>query len=482
MPLTNLSANPFNNRRLRLLAIALPLLLSACQSYRDVDGAAAQAQLPLTTQFAAEGRISAEQPVAQWWAQLQDAQLDKLIATALAHNHDIRIAAASLEESRALLRQARANRLPTLDARVGGQRDKVPEAFAVGRPQAIMETWQAGFDTAWEVDLFEGRLGNAVQLGRAQAQAREADLHAIQVSIAAEVATTYIALRGNQYLLQVARSNAGVQQQTHELTRTLEEVGQGDTLDVARAEAQLALTEAQIPALEAEVQVSLNRLGVLTGQGKGALDTTLAEPRSLPGLPAMIGVGQPLDLLRRRPDIRSAEALLRGSVAEYNIAVADLYPRIVFTGSLGYLASDWSDLGRSETQTFAFAPALQWGGLNQGRAQARIAAADARTTGQLAVFEQRVLRALEETASALERFTQEEARRLRLLAAAQASTQAASFARERFELGSGDFLNVLDAQRSQLDVDAQLAQSETQLLLNLVAIYRVLGGGWETAQ
>lgn len=465
-----------------LSTLGLAAFLSACHSYLDVEQASTLATLPDTpATLALEGRLQAAAPVAEWWEQMQDPQLQALIDYALTHNRELAQAEASLSESRAILGQARAALLPTLDASVGTQRDQVPAAINPLRP-ATLQTYDAGLDVAWEADLFTGRLGNAVKAGRATLEEREAALEAAQVSVAAETASAYVALRGSQYQLAVAERNAQVQRQTYELTETLNEVGQGDLFDLTRASAQLALTEARIPSLQAGVHVALNRLGVLSGQGSEALRALLDEAPALPTLPASVAVGDVQTLLQRRPDIRQREAALRGAAAQYNIAVADLYPRIVFSGSLGFLSTNWSDLGRDSSEVFSFAPSLQWGGLNQRRAQARIDAADARTLGQVAAFEQQVLVALEETDNALRRFSLEEQRRLKLLEAASLSAQAAAFARERFEVGSSDFLGVLDAQRSQLDVEAQLAQSETQLLLNLVEVYRALGGGWATTQ
>jgi len=471
-------------RTLKLFGVsALSLALAACHSYRDVDQAASLASLPETAaQFELEGRLVAQEPVRDWWQQLEDADLENLLTMAFDHNKDLAIAEASLNESRAILRQAKAELFPTLDASVGSTREKYPRAINPLRPNTIMDIYDVTLDTSWEVDLFTGRLGNAVKAGRANLVERESALRAVQVSVAAEVAASYVSLRGIQYQLEVARRNAEVQRQSYELTQRLQEVGQGDLFDVSRAQAQLALTEARIPALEAAQRVALNRLGVLTGQGSDALREMLNEVRPLPSLPPSVAVGDPRALLQRRPDISQMEAALQMAVARYNIAVSDLYPRIVFNGSLGFLSTSWSDIGRESTEVFSFAPSLQWGGLNQGRAQARIAAADAQTQSQVAAFERQVLLALEETDNALRRFTREEERRAKLVEAAQASAQAANFARQRFEVGASDFLSVLDAERSQLEVDAQLAESETQLLLNLVAVYKTLGGGWEVAQ
>lgn len=467
---------------LRAGLVALPLIIGACSSYQNVEQASAQAQLPqIATDFIVEGRFQTAQPVATWWAQLNDSQLNNLISKALTHNHSIRIAQASLQESRALLRNSRYDWFPTVEAEVGGVRQKLSSELVPAGSQRISETYQAGFDTSWELDLF-GRINNQVKLSRTQMQARAANVHGAQVSVAAEVANAYITLRGNQYLLAVAESNARNQQETVALTQRFAEVGRGDQLDVSRAQAQLELTRASIPALKAQVNVALNRLGVLTNQTGGELKAQLAQMQSLPSLPAAVMLGNPVDLLKRRPDIRRAEYALHGAVAEYNVRVADLYPRITVNGSLGYLSSDWSQLGKEPTDTFSFAPSIRWAAFNLGRVNAQISAADARTQARIAEFEQSVVRALEETDNAMQNFSREEERRARLLQAASASTQAAGYARQRFEIGTSDFISVLDAERSQLTVSAQLAQSETQLLLNLIAVYKALGGGWEAAK
>lgn len=462
--------------------LALPLLISACSSYKNVEDASTAAHLPETAEhFSLEGRFTAEQPVADWWEQINDAALNQLVSNALAHNHDIRIAQASLEESRALLRNSRYGRFPTVEAEVKGTRQKLSDEFIPAGSDRINESYQAGFDASWELDLF-GRVNNQVKLNRAQMRARQADLRAAHVSVAAEVANAYITLRGNQHLLAVAENNARNQDETFQLTQGFAEVGRADQLDIARAKAQLELTRSRIPGLQAEINIALNRLGVLTNQATAELKEQLAQPQSLPSLPVALGVGNPVNLLKRRPDIQRAEQALSGAVAEYNVRVADLYPRITLNGGIGYLSSDWSRLGEAPTETFSFAPSIRWAAFNLGRVQAQIDAADARTQARLAEFEQSVLRALADIDNALQNFNREEERRLRLQEAALASARAAQFARQRFEIGSSDFLSVLDAERSQLDITAQLAQSETQLLLNLIAVYKALGGGWQTIE
>jgi multidrug efflux system outer membrane protein len=456
----------------------LPLMINACSGFKSVEHARELATIPEPpAAFQLPQGASAQQPVAAWWSQLNDEQLNQLIADSLQQNHSVRIAQASLAESRALLRGSKLDRYPTVEAGVSGTRQKQSADIVGDVDSRISETYQAGFDASWELDIF-GRVRNGVKLSKAQLAAREADLQDVQVSIAAEVASAYISLRGNQYLLDVALRNVLNQQETLQLTQRFEEVGRGDQLDVARAESQLELTRSTIPSLNAQVNVALNRIGVLTGKPTEELKVALTQIKSLPEIPASFAVGNPADLLKRRPDVRRAEQALAGAVAEYNIRVADLYPSITFAGGLGYLSTDWTRLGNSGTDTFSFSPRIQWAAFNLGRVDAQIDAADARTQARIAEFEQQVLVALEETDNALQNFSREEERRTDLQRALNASNQAADIARKKFEVGSSDFLTVLDAQRSQLTVSAQLAQSDMQVLLNLIAVYKSLGGGW----
>ena len=464
----------------KLFALALlPLAFSACSGFKSVEQArdlATPAGVPAA--FALQQGMTQEQPVADWWAQLNDAQLNQLINAALQQNHSIRIAQASLAESRALLRESKLDRYPTVQASATGSRQRQSADVVGDQGSRISEVYQAGFDASWELDIF-GRVRNGVKLSKAQLAAREADLQAAHVSIAAEVASAYISLRGNQYLLDVALRNVLNQQETLQLTQRFEDVGRGDQLDVARAEAQLELTRSTIPVLSARVNVALNRIGVLTGAPTETLKQELTQVKSLPQIPASFAVGNPADLLKRRPDVRRAEQALAGAVAEYNIRVADMYPSVTFTGGLGYFSTDWTRLGNSGTDTFFFAPRIQWAAFDLGRVNAQIDAADARTQARIAEFEQQVLVALEETDNALQNFSRQEERRSGLQRALSASNQAAEIASKKYELGSGDFLTVLDAQRSQLVVSAELAQSDMQVLLDLVAVYKSLGGGWD---
>lgn len=459
----------------------LPLAIAACSAFKSPDQVRASAHLPEPeVSFSLPDKATDATPVAQWWSQFNDAELNRLVTAALKHNHSVRIAAASVNESRAYLRESKLDRYPTVEAELSASRERQSADVVGAQGSRISETYRTGLDASWELDLF-GRVRNGVRASQAQVAMSEADLHAAQVSVTAEVASAYVNLRGYQYLLDVAAQNVSIQQQTLKLTERYFEVGLEDELNVARAKSQLELTRARVPSIEAQINTALNRLGVLTGRRLPELKAQLAEPQPLPSLPATFAVGDPQALLKRRPDIYRAEQSLEKSVAQYNIRVADLYPSISITGGLGYLSHDWSRLGNSPTSTFLFAPQIHWAAFNLGRVNAEIDAADARTQARLAEFEQSVLLALEETDNSLQNYTREEQRRAGLQQAAKASAKAAELAGRKFELGNGDFLTVLDAQRSQLDVSAQLAQSDIQVLLNLIAVYKSLGGGWEAS-
>jgi multidrug efflux system outer membrane protein len=238
---------------------------------------------------------------------------------------------------------------------------------------------------------------------------------------------------------------------------------------------------ASIPPLETAIKAAMYRLGVLIGQQPTALEAELSEPQPLPALPTLVALGRPENLLRRRPDIRVAERSLAGETARLGVATADLFPRVILAGSVAIQATTFTGLAESGSDAFAVGPGVFWAAFDLGRVRARIRAADARTEAALAQYEQRVLRALEETENSLVDFSRQQTRRDLLRASAQASEKAVELARLRYQSGVADFLTVLDAERSLLVAQDQLANSETRTATALVAVYKALGGGWEIA-
>ena len=462
----------------KLVAAAVAATLAACAVGPDYHRPAVQTA---PTFVEAEPAVySSEDRIGPFWGQFNDDVLNSLVIEALAANHDLRIALAHLQQSRALRTQAMLDLLPTVTSQGGYTRQQYPavESFGVGTLQ--QSYYNAGFDASWELDLF-GRVRRGVEGARAQVEGQEATLHDAQVSVTAEVARTYFELRGEQAELAVLQRNAANQQQTVDLTNSLLDAGRGTELDTSRAKAQLDTTLASIPPLRASVEKSIHRLGVLTGREPDALSATLAVPGPVPDLPKMVAVGDPAGLLRRRPDIRVAERQLAASTAQIGVAVGDLFPKVTFTGNFGFAAGDLSALGSSPTKTFLIGPSISWPAFDLGRVRARIAGARAGADADLAAYQQTVLKALEETENALVAHARARDRLVQLTAAAQESASAAQIARARYEGGLVGFLDVLDAERAQLQAQDQLAQSRTDAATSLIAVYKALGGGWEGA-
>ena len=299
--------------------------------------------------------------------------------------------------------------------------------------------------------------------------------------VTAEVTRTYFELRGFQQQLDVARRNVVNQQATLDLATARLDAGSGTEFDTARAQAQLSATLGTIAPLEAAVARTIHRLSVLVGREPGALRAELAPTRDLPPLPGIVPVGDPAGLLRRRPDIRVAERELAGATAQIGVAVADLFPRVTFTGSTGYVAASSGSLGDSGTDAYVLAPGISWALFDLGHVQARIAASKARKQTALLNYERTVLNALEETENSLVTHARARDRLVHDEAAVRASNTAAGLARVRYENGASDFLQVLDAERTLLESEDRLARSRTEAATSLIAVYKALGGGWEAA-
>lgn len=442
-------------------------------------------EVPVAQKFEAAGQTydtTGEVAVAQFWTQFNDETLNGLINDALLANHDLRIALARFSEARAARGESKFDLAPTITAS-GGYTEQLAtrdEAAALQGGVRKTKLYDAGFDAIWELDFF-GQIRRNIEARTADAQSAEAALRDAQVIVTAEVARTYFELRGQQSQLDVARRNVENQRSSLNLTNARLDAGRGTEFDTSRAQAQLSSTLATIAPLEAAVARSIHRLSVLTGREPTALTTPLSASTPLPPLPQVIAVGNPADLLRRRPDIEASERALAADTARIGVAVADLFPHVTFTGSLGYAAGKSDALGDAGTGTRLIAPGISWAAFDIGRVRAQITGARARANGSLAVYEQTVLRALEETEDALVTHARSRERLEHVADSARASGVAANLARARFDGGIVDFLEVLDAERTQLEAEDQLAQSRTDTATSLIAVYKALGGGWQQA-
>jgi len=437
-------------------------------------------QTPVAPAFAAAepGTFSPQEMESQFWKQFNDPILDKLVDDALNANHDLRIALGHLAEARAARHQALYDFAPTVTAAGGHVTEKYPTVQA-GFPYSS-SYYDAGFDATWELDLF-GRVRRENEAARADLQGAEAGLHDAQVSVVAEVARTYFELRGQQYQLAVARKNVENQRETFQLTDVRYKEGRGTEFDTSRAQSQLSTTLSTIDPLEAAISRSIHRLGVLTGRDPNALTDVLTPEKDLPPLPQLTAVGDPAGMLRRRPDIRVAERELAASNARIGVAVGDMFPKVTFSGSFGYDASALAGFGTSASKAYTIGPSISWAAFDLGRVHAEVAGAEARTDTALAQYEKTVLNALEETEDSLVTHARTRDQLIHATDAAESSAAAAKLARIRYEGGIIDFLEVLDAERTELDADDRMAQSRTDAATSLVAVYKALGGGWEGA-
>jgi multidrug efflux system outer membrane protein len=436
---------------------------------------------PVPPQFANLGQpgFNGGDVEAKFWTLFRDARLDRLVDDALTANKDLQRARANLRASRAARRLAGFDLFPTVTAagsytHTRESRNQLP---AIISPDRTLDAADVGFDAFWELDFF-GRVRRGIQAARAEEQASAASLRDVQVTVTAEVARNYFVLRGLQEQLAVATRNADNQTQTLRVTQARLEAGRGTELDSARAEAQLKTTLASIPLLESSTATTIYRLSVLTGRLPDALAADLQVAEPLRDLPSLNAVGDPATLLRRRPDIRVAERSLAASTARIGVAIGDLFPKVTFTGSVGYNAATFGGLGKTGSDTYSVGPAISWAAFDLGRVGARIKIAHAQADADLAAYEASVLGALEETEGALLTYGRAQSRRELLAQAANASERAADLARQRFQGGLTDFVNVLDAEREALIVEDSLAQSRTQTATSLVAVYKALGGGW----
>jgi multidrug efflux system outer membrane protein len=460
----------------RLLATLIPLILAACAVGPNYEPP--QTKAPDQFIQADAARFTADDVEREFWRSFNDEQLNGLIEQARQQNHDIRIASANLRAARALRRESRFDLAPTVTASAGHTESRSSARQAPGIPRD-QDYYDASFDASWELDLF-GRVRRGVEAQTAEYQAAIAELQNAEVSVTAEVARSYFDLRGAQARLAVAQHNANNQRESLGITNARLAAGRGTELDTSRAQAQLSATLATIPDLEAAVTRAILRLSVLVGHSPEALLPQLSTAAALPPLPETHHIGTPETLLRRRPDVRIAERELAAATARIGVAVGDLFPRITLIGRWGFDAVNSGDLGTGSSAAYSFGPSIQWAAFDLGRVRQRIKQREASTDAAIARYEQTVLRALEDTDASMTDYVKALAKQQHLRTGSEASANAARLARARFENGAADFLTVLDAERSMLDAEDQLALSETQTATALLAMYKALGGGFSS--
>lgn len=418
-------------------------------------------------------------PIAPFWRTLDDRALTSLIEEALRANTDIQVAESRLTSARTSSRLAAFDLVPTVTASGSSVRQQASIAQLPGFPRQLPpeQLWDVGFDAAWEVDLF-GRVSRNVRAQRALATSAEYGLRDVQVSVAAEVARTYFELRGAQQQLAVAQRNADNQRRTVALTQDRLAGGRGTAFDTERARSILYLTLASMPGLEAQIAGDRNRVAVLLGRTPDRLPDALRDTASLPALPDTIDIGTPSNLVRRRPDVRRAERTLAARELLVGAAKAEYLPRISLGARLGYTATSFDSLSRTGTSRLLVGPFVSFPLFDLGRVKQRVDLASVEVDEARTEHNATVMRALEETQNALVSYDRAHARLAILEDAVQSSQRASALAQQRFEAGLTDFLQVLDAERTLLDAENQLALGHTAAATALVAVYKAVGGTW----
>jgi len=414
------------------------------------------------------------------WPELGDSTLTRLIGQLSRANLDVRAAEERVRGARAARTEVALDFAPTVTFAGSYTRQRLSSAtFPIGGSGVFPDQsiWDGGFDASWELDLF-GRVRRNVQAQGAFVGVTQEDLRNIQVSLTAELARAYFDLRGAQEQLAVATRNAENQRRTLDLTRERLQAGRGTAFDTERAQAQLSLTLASIPTLQSRVRQAQYQIGVLIGRPPAAVAAELETPAPLPDFPDIGELSAPDSVVRRRPDVAAAERQLAVERALVGAAKADYLPRFGLGGSIGYASSELGALGDRGTFRYAVGPVVSWPALNLGRVKARVDQSRAREREAEAQYDATVLRALQEVESSLVRYRTARGRVAQVRNAALASERAAELARLRFTGGVADFLQVLDAERTLLETEDQLAQSRTDAATAYAALYKALGGSW----
>jgi multidrug efflux system outer membrane protein len=459
----------------RLIAAGAALtLLQGCAVGPDYE--TPEPVVPEAFAEAVESTYSATPVAGSTWHELGDPDLDTLIGVALIHNKTLAQALATLNVTRALSGLSMYSYLPTVAINVDGQRNRQSSTDPFGFPQpGSIDRYRAGFDMTWEIDLF-GSLRNLNTALRQRVEADTAALEAARLSIMAEVAQAYFSLRGAQYRLRVQERNRSNQAESVRLLETSLAAGRGTALDVARAKSLERSVASQLPQSQAAIARAEQRLGVLTAQPVEVLRAKLVVQRELPAIPAMVAVGTPEEWLRRRPDVHAAERRLAETFSLVGVEVAEYYPKLTLLGSFGWISSATGDLGSDSAERWSIGPALSWRILDFGRIRQNVLAAEARADRAYAAFEETLLLAIEEAENGLAGYRTASLTALALEQAVGEARTGSRLARLRFDNGVADYFTVLDAERTQLDLEDRYAQAVTDRATALAALYKALGG------
>jgi multidrug efflux system outer membrane protein len=460
------------NRRWPAIAIGI-LFLTSCAvgpeyQKQDIDMPKTYHSRPA---FPEDPTMDNHEDLAKWWIHLDDPIMVRLIDEAVTNNLDIKKAESRLKEARYRRQISRADLVPSIS--MSGSASKRYN----GKTKDTQDSFQVGLDSGWELDLFGGTR-RKIEASQAEYEAAREDLRSVLVSLTAEVAINYVQLRTYQRRLVSAENNLQLQQEALDLTQLKFKTGLASGLDVDRAAYNLASTRAQIPNLQSGLDEIKNRLAVLLGEWPGEFTDILSAPAPIPASELEIGIGIPADLLRRRPDIRRAERVLAAQTAQIGAAKAEAYPSFNLQGSLGYESLALSGLISPANLAAGILSGISWPIFQGGAIRNNIKIQTALQEQALLDYETAIYQAVEEVENALYALAKEHERMRHLEVATKSAEEAADVALQQYETGLSDFQNVLETQRSLTNFQDQLAQSRGAATLDLISLYKALGGGW----
>lgn len=454
-----------------LLTGAALALLAAC----TVGPRHRVPEVPLPAKFDQATSDATQQAVgSKLWSGFGSTELDALIARALEANTTIAQAAARLAETRALSGLSIYSWFPTVTAEADQQKSQFSGQDPFSQPGEF-ETWRAGFDAVWEIDLFGG-LRNEERAIRSRTEADAAALADARLSIIAETAQTWFALTGARERLALQRRQLANLEENLEIMRARTDAGSSNALDLNRAITQARSLAASVPETETDVVRQEQRLAVLTAWPINELRVRLSQETTIPELPVLVATGTPEQWMKRRPDIREAERRLAAATSDVGDEIAEYFPKLELLGAFGWTASSRDLLGDSSTERWRYGPSISWNFLNIGRVRQNVKAAEARRDGAIAAYQETVLHALEETENALAGFRAANQSEDELRAAAAAAAEAAKLSRMRYEVGASDYQTLLDTERTMLDLEDRHVQAESRRATALAALYKALAG------
>jgi NodT family efflux transporter outer membrane factor (OMF) lipoprotein len=421
-----------------------------------------------------------------WWKSFRDVQLSLLVERLVAQNLDLKTAAERVVQSVAQRQIAASQGLPHIEGQssttYNRQSPNGTLSLLTPAPGASLEygLFHDGLTSSWQLDLF-GRVRRAVEAADANALAAVENRHGVALAALAELAQSYMQLRGTQNRLGISKRNLRVAEENVELVNTRFGSGVATTLDLAQARAQQATIAATLPPLRIQEAELINAIGLLLGDAPRVLEAGLHRSQLLPRVPRKVPVGLPGTLIRRRPDVREAEAQLHEATAQTGVAVASFYPDLTLNGAASVDSLRLTNLFSPSSAAFALGPSISLPIFEGGRLQGGLALSESRQREAAIFFHKTVLQAWKEVDDALTAYHEAQHRRADVARSVTENQAALQAARQRYSEGAIDFLNVITTQAQLLQSENDLADSDTQIATDLVNLYRTLGGGWEIA-